>query len=609
MCGIFGAIATKQPFGPRDFERFSALTDLVSYRGPDDSGRVALGSRNQAVDDREHFDVFLGHRRLSIVDLSAAGHQPMLTEDGCWITFNGEIFNHVELREELKAKGHHFKTATDTEVILHIYQEYGEQGFDKLNGMWAFAIADLPRHRMVLSRDRFSIKPLYFLQVAEGIFFGSEIKQLLPLLHKRELNTEIMLSFLAQGLLDHSPETFFRGIQRVPARSNLVISLDAYDMKEQRYWEFGRAHVDQKNSPVDTFRDLLADSVRLRLRSDVKVGVLLSGGLDSSAIAVVADQMGDGKLEMYSVVSKEPEYSEERFIDALTATRGLKTRKLTFQCDHVSDAIAEVVYHSDEPFVSFSVLAQYKLFEVIKRTSDVTVLLSGQGGDEILLGYIKFFVFYLQQLVRQRAYVTAIVQFLASALRGTMIRQLAVGESRRFLPFLNRFRRVIGKNYNFVPLSSCTDLRERQIIDIEKYSVPALTHYEDRNSMAHSLEIRHPFLDHRIVDFLLDLPPDWKIKNGWTKYLLRQSCPELPDQIRWRKDKQGFTTAEESWLKVELCPLIRNSFQKSTLGEMGVVNDREFLKYYEGFRGGRRISYTDISRTLIAEVWAHKFLK
>ena len=605
MCGIFGAVAIQKPFDRKAFEQFSILTDLVNYRGPDDCGYLAYRLDIQR-EDREHFDVFLGHRRLSIIDLSAAGHQPMCA-NGCWITFNGEIFNFVELRQELEAKGHYFTTKTDTEVILHLYSEYGEGGFDKLNGMWAFAILDVACNRLIISRDRFSIKPLYFLRLPNRLVFASEVKQLLPLLPKRELNTNTMASFLVQGLVDHTQETFFKDIQRVSPKTNLVIDLDTLKTTQTSYWEYGRYRTNG-NDVVEEFTSLLEDSVRIRLRSDVKVGVLLSGGLDSSSISVIADQLAGGNLEMYSVVSEDPKYSETEFIDQLCDARKLKNRKILFRASHIAEAMHDVLHHNDEPFAGFSVLAQFKLFEQVKQNTDATVLLSGQGGDEILLGYIKFFFFYVRQMMRQHAYLAAATQILASLVNGTGIRQLAIGESRRFLPFLNQFRKVIRAEHKFVPLAACSDLRQRQIADIDQYSVPALTHYEDRNSMAHSLEIRHPFLDHRLVDFVVALAPEWKIRNGWSKYVLRLSVPGLPDGIRWRRDKQGFVTPEERWLKHDFKDLIRNSFRDSKLGELGMIDESEFLRYYEKFQNGSRIAYTDISRALVAELWARKYL-
>jgi asparagine synthase (glutamine-hydrolysing) len=607
MCGIFGAIASGF-FGRADYEKFKSATDLIHYRGPNDAGTTTLRLKAELpAEDTDRFDVFLGFRRLSILDLSPAGHQPMYDGKGHWIIFNGEIFNYVELREELKAKGHQFQSGTDTEVLLHVYNEYGEEGFDKLNGMWAFAIVDLPRRRVVLSRDRFSIKPLYLLETANALYFASEIKQLLSLTADWQIDPQVMSVFLAQGLFDHSSETFFRRIRKVAPKTNLVVSLkaDGLQLEQKPYWDYVPAGPEVSLEEARRqFRELMIDSVKIRLRSDVKVGVLLSGGLDSSTIAVVADQLGSGELEMYSVVSAEAAYSEEKFIDGLTAAHRLQTRKLVFVPDHISETLEKVLYHNDEPVGGFSVLAQYKLFETIKRSTNVTVLLSGQGGDEILLGYRKFFFFYLRQLIAQGKYPAALGEAWASLRQRTIAAQFSLGEARRYLPQLNKLSAIITTKCELLPIWQAADMRERQILDIDNYSVPALAHYEDRNSMAHSLEVRHPFLDHRLVNFVVNLPTRLKIKDGWTKYLLRQSFPELPPSIRWRRDKQAYVTAEERWLRNDFGPLLRETFHHSTLGEMGIVNDKAFLNYYERFREGARIAHSDIARVLIAELWA-----
>jgi len=401
VCGIFGAINASGFFDGLDFDRFVGLTNLVAYRGPDDCGHIPLTLKPADSRRERLFDVFLGNRRLSIIDLSSSGHQPMSYGEGLWITYNGEIFNYLELRRELEARGHKFKTGTDTEVILHVYHEYGESGFDRLNGMWAFAIVDCRARKVVLSRDRFSIKPLYIFKSKGELYFGSEIKQLLPLLPTRELDAGVMTAYLAQGLLDHDVDTFFRGITRVPPGTNVIISLDSGAIEEKKYWCFespGATSASPKDL-VEEFRALFFDSVRIRLRSDVKVGVLLSGGLDSSAITTAVRQVAGEQLQTYSIVSEHEGYDERRFIDVMCKA-GVPNRQVTFRVDNVLDSLEQVLYHSDEPFAGFSVIAQHQLFAAIKNDGDVTVLLSGQGGDETLLGYLKFFFFHIQLLLK-----------------------------------------------------------------------------------------------------------------------------------------------------------------------------------------------------------------
>lgn len=606
MCGIFGAINVTGFFGESDLEHFSALNDLTSYRGPNDHGVCALKLKKLEAGGGQ-FDVFLGNRRLSILDLSSNGHQPMTDHQGLWIAYNGEIFNYLELRRELESLGHQFMTGTDTEVILHVYREYGERGFERLNGMWALAIADAPNHRIVLSRDRFSIKPLYILSVQGCTYFASEIKQLLPLLPSRRLNMKVMSAFLCQGLLDHSRETFFEGIARAAPRRNIIISLDTGLSGESTYWNFKPMPRLDFNAPTaELFRDLFLDSIRLRLRSDVKVGVLLSGGLDSSSIAVGCGNIAGDRVDTYSVVSDDGCCDEHEFIDALART-GVRNHKIAFGHVDALQDLDRVLYHSDEPVGGFSVVAQFKLFGAIKRETDVTVLLSGQGGDEVLLGYLKFFFFYLKSLYREHRYSQAFLQLAASFWRRTIVRQFTLRSARRYIPTLApRHCNAFKKMHTDVPVWECTDIASRQELDIEKYSVPALTHYEDRNSMAHSLEVRHPFLDHRLVEFLLSLPADWKIRNGWTKYVLRQAMAELPGEIRWRRDKQGFLTPEQHWLRNDLQKVIRSTFRNSSLSRAGILDDEKFLNYYDRFQKGGPVPHSDIARTLIAEQWMRR---
>ena len=606
MCGIFGAINRTGFFDGPDFDRFVALTNLVAYRGPDDCGHLPLTLK--PVDSRRErlFDAFLGNRRLSIIDLSSSGHMPMSDGNGCWITYNGEIFNYLELRRELEVRGHTFRTGTDTEVILHVYSEYGESGFDRLNGMWAFAIVDTRARKVVLSRDRFSIKPLYLFKSNDELYFGSEIKQLLPLLPALELNDDAMTAYLAQGLLDHDVETFFRGITRVSPGTNVIISLESGSIEERKYWRFESAGSTSASSKdlIEQFRALFFDSVRIRLRSDVKVGVLLSGGLDSSAVTTAVRQVAGEQLQTYSIVSEHEGYDERHFIDVMCEA-GVPNRKVTFRVGDVLDCLEQVLYYSDEPVAEFSVIAQYQLFAAIKNDSDVTVLLSGQGGDETLLGYLKFFFFHVQLLLKAGKYLDAMELLAGSALHRTAVTQFRMSQARRYLQHDRRgiWQAMLGDNQR-APVWQCDDIRSRQIADICHYSVPALTHYEDRNSGAHSLEVRHPFLDHRLVNFVVNLPTELKIHRGWTKYILRAALPEMPAALRWRRDKQGFLVPEQLWLRRELVPVIRRRFRGSTLAELDILNDKKFLQYYVRFLNGNSIASSDIARVLIAEIWA-----
>lgn len=611
MCGIFGAISFDRPFEADSYERFVTLTDMVQYRGPDDSGYLAIDSRCRRVGEANSFDIFLGNRRLAILDLSRAGHMPMTDGKGRWITYNGEIFNYLELRRELEALGRSFQTNTDTEVLLHVYDEFGEAGFGKLNGMWALAIADIPKRRVVLSRDRFSIKPLYLFRSGENqLYFASEIKQLLPLLPRKEVNSEVLLAYLVQDLLDHSPETFFRGIKRMPAMCNVAVNLMSGDVREHRYAEFRPETTDSLQQAHERFRELFLDSTRIRLRSDVKVGLLVSGGIDSSAIAVATSGMAERGLETFSVVFDDPRFSEEPYIDYLTHNLKIPNYKLTLKAEEALDGLEQTLYHNDEPFGGFSVVAQHQLLKMVKQHSDVVVLLSGQGGDEVFLGYLKFYYFYLQGLFKRHRYVRFARESLLSLLSGTTLRNFRLKYARRYIPRLNHgVDWVRSEGHAPTTIWDGEDLYVRQLADVEWFSVPALTHYEDRNATASSLEIRHPFLDYRLLNFALGLPAEWQLRNGWTKAIVRESLPELPKKIRWCSVKRYFNTPEHNWIKNEMAGLVQQMFAGSILEELGVVKSRQFLKSFAAYRDGNAaISNLDLERTFLAEMWARKVL-
>lgn len=609
MCGLFGAIRLEGSFTPGELAKFQKARDQVSYRGPDAAGEKTFALPGKAAGPRLYF----GHRRLAIIDLSSQGVQPMSNDGNLWIIFNGEIFNYLELRDELKRMGYAFATNTDTEVILNVYKAYGDKGFAKLNGMWAFALLDLQEKKVILSRDRFSIKPLYYTK-AHGVFlFASEIKQLLPFRERNEINQHILLSYLKQALIDAAhPETFFEGIWQVKPRHSLVMNLVTGDTKEEPYWNFGQEEVPQEESDIlSRFRELFVDAVRIRLRSDVPVGVLVSGGLDSSSIAVAANAMQDN-IQCFGVAAKDPRYSEERFIDILQGKGRLNIQKFRPRSQESWEALEEVVWYQDEPFGGLNVVLHERMLNTIHQNTDITVILSGQGGDEVLGGYRKYFLFYLKELLKRGRVKTALQEAAASLLRHTVLWQLSFAEAKRYIPYYRGWRdpvsRVLRKEPKLEPLWESKSLAQRQQADVERYSVPALTHYEDRNAMRHSMEVRLPFLDYRLVDFALRMPDPMRIKDGWTKLALRKTMPELPHEIAWRRDKQGWLNPAEQWLREDLRERIFHVFQHSWLARAGLADQQALLELYQAFLGrSRQVMETDISRFLIAELWMRKF--
>lgn len=606
MCGIFAAISLDEPFNSVDFEHFVHSTDLVSYRGPDAAG-YKIYRLNDKNANPEYFNVFFGHRRLSIIDLSKDGIQPM-TSNGIHIIYNGEIFNYIELRDELKALNVNFRTNTDTEVILKIYETYGHKGFNKLNGMWAFIILDLNNNLIIASRDRFSIKPLYWIKKSHRLFFASEIKQLLNLFPTRELNLTVMSRFLHQGILDIDSGTFFKDIESIEPKHNYIINLNSKQIIKEKYWDYTLKE-DGEKDVLEKFRVLFFDSVKIRLRSDVELGLLLSGGLDSSAISVVGKAISGDKFKTYSVVSENKKFSEEKFVDLLVLKNKLQNEKFYIKGSDILNNFNTVINQQDEPFLNFIVVAHYTILQKVKNDTNITVILNGQGGDEVLAGYLRFFFFNLKFLFSQGKYFGAMREILGSLFNRTVLMQWQISAAKRYLP---KFK---GNEKNIVLLKQAPEntwnfgsMSEAQIVNIDKYSIPPIAKYEDRNSMAHSLEIRLPFLDHRLVEFLINVDTNLKIKNGWNKYVLRQSLYELPEQIRWRRDKKGFILPEADWLKQDFREDIIFSFNNSRLEEFGIINSKYFLDTYNSYlNGNRRIHNLEISRIYIAEKWMKKF--
>ena len=608
MSGIFGAINLKEYYNIEYFYKFIKLTNLVDYRGPDSFAYTTLDF-NIGVLNKNNFNVFLGQRKLTIKNMNNPKNQSSQKKD-TYIIYDGEIFNYFELRKELESKGYSFKTNTDEEVILKTYSEFGNDGFKKFNGMWAFIIVDLLKNKVIISRDKFSIKPLYFLHKNNCFYFASEIKQLIPLLEKKRINKNVMFSFLHQALLDYNDETFFKQINRLKPKINLIIDLNTSKVEEKQYWNYELEEITDEDVALEKFRNIFYDSVKIRLEKNIKIGCLLSGGLDSSAICVIANNIIKENFETFSVVGDDEKYSEKRFIDILVKEKNIKNTKLTFQPNMVLNYINEVLTCQDEPFGSFSAIAQYLSFNKIKSETDIKIILSGQGGDEVLMGYLKYYFFYLKDLIKKGKLTDLVKQIFLSLINRTVIYQLKLSDAKRYIPFLakNKLDYIMLEG-SLEPIWKCDNLLERQILDIERYSIPALTRYEDRNSMANSIEVRNPFLDDRLVNFYLSLPVSFKLKNGWTKYILRRAIYELPKDIKERRDKQGFITPEEKWLRHNFESLIVEKFKDSILDEMGIINKKNFLIYYKNFLSGKSIiDYAEITRVLIAELWARKFL-
>lgn len=621
MCGIAGIYNLKSDH--LDFDLLKRMTDAIKHRGPDDEGYHVEGN------------IGLGHRRLSIIDLSAAGHQPMPNEDGsAWITYNGEVYNYLELMPELKAKGHVFRSRTDTEVIIHAYEEWGEGCLNRFNGMFSFAIWDKRMKRLFCARDRFGVKPFYYFYDGTRFIFASEIKALLEDRSiERRPNNQIVYDFLVQAYLDHTDETFFEGIKQIPPSHYLIINDNKLEMK--RWWDIDHTKkLDHLNDNAFALRfyEIFEDAIRLRLRSDVPVGTCLSGGLDSSSIVCIAnsvmfDKMNDkdvsDRQKTFSSCFDLPEYDERGYINEVLKKTGAEANFVFPKGEELFDIISDIIWHQDEPFGSTSIVAQwYVMREASKK---VKVLLDGQGADEILAGYHGYFgvlysdlfkdlklfkllreiIYYKRHHHKFQSYVfsSIVKSFVPSYLVYFLRRRI-----KRDIAWLdNDFQKRYKRNFGLIEkFPSHLDNLLYNILTRD--GLPALLHYEDRNSMAFSIEARVPFLDYRLVEFMFSLPADQKIRNGTTKIVLRNAMEGiLPEEVRKRQSKMGFVTPEDIWFRTIAKDRILEIINSKSFKERGYLSVGQVRKELDAHCGGEKNMSNAIWRWINLELWFRRF--
>jgi len=552
------------------------MTAAQAHRGPDGAGHVFFEAPDlrkasfvaSTTSGNRYGKLALGHRRLAIIDVNERSAQPMTSTDNrYWITYNGELYNFIELRNELAELGYSFRTESDTEVILASYAEWGLDCFRRFNGMWALAIWDAPSRRLVLCRDRFGIKPLHYAVDAGSLWFSSEIKGILAAgALSAQANNAVLYNYLVHGLVNTAPDTFFSNIHALPAGSYAVISPESIAVTPTRYWyldpERGLNPPTSFDEACDKFRQLLSSAVTLQLRSDVPVGACLSGGLDSSSIVSLMSSQGTTSPYTFTAGFEDPRFDESRWAQIVVDNHELRGCLVRPTEQGLIDSFANLVWHQEEPFTTASLYAQWL---VISKASEsgVKVLLDGQGADEILAGYLKFYAFYVLTLARQHRYFASTregVNLLLNGDRG----YFNIPNAARYLPgFISRrstgvleylhpdFRKQAIRPA--VNLGAERGIKERQILDIEKFSLPSLLRYEDRNSMAWSVESRVPFLDHHLVEFLISLPDKYKFRGGQSKPILRGGMRGVvPDSILNRRDKMGFITPQSEWMKTSL---------------------------------------------------------
>jgi len=640
MCGIFGLLQLNRH--PVDLASAEKAVCTLRHRGPDDEGYllantttnriISCGGKDTARDlslpiiqafQNQSFDVLLGHRRLAIIDLSSAGHQPMAIEnDRYWIVYNGEIYNYIELREELESAGYHFRSLSDTEVMLYAYRHWGVSCLQHFNGMFAFILFDAHSKKIFAARDRFGVKPLYFWHVpGKFIALASEIKSFFVFPDwKSRLNGQRTYDYLNWGVFDHTDETLFSGVRQLRGGEYVELScqdnVDAlpikkwYHLKPQPYQgDYGKA--------VQEFRELFFDAVKIRLRADVQVGSCLSGGLDSSSIVCVANRFlretdSQHAQKVFSARSSVKRFDEGEFIREVVALTGVEGHETFPSLNDLFATVDQLTYHQDEPFGSTSIYAQWHVFKLVKSCG-VKVLLDGQGADELLCGYLPFFaprfaglftnLSFLQFFREIRAasrihglgLMYAILSIFNTILPEQLLRPLkqAYGSSRLTPSWLDMERlgaqpkqpspegRQISRNVG--------DLSYDQIT---RAGLPMLLHWEDRSSMAHSVESRIPFLDYRLVEFIFGLPEDFKISHGVTKRVLRNAMEGiLPEKVQKRMDKIGFATPEEVWVRGKGTSIFRTEMENAIEASAGILNSRTMDEFEAMVTGRKKFNF------------------
>ncbi len=618
MCGIAGVLRP----GGTAMPPLDTVHRLQGHRGPDGRGQRSF--------ETGPWQLAFSHQRLAVIDLSDAAAQPMLADDGSALVFNGEIYNYLELRQELETSGQRFSTRSDTEVLLAALRVWGAAALERLNGMWAFAWYDRPGRRLLLSRDRVGIKPLYHVASSRGLVFASEIKTLLWLSGRRfELDPAAISAYLDQSLLDASPRTMFAGVESLPAGSLLEIDLtdDVLRTAPRSYWKVPLDPVPgvHDRSPAEIAEELRAlfeDAVRLRLRSDVPVGILLSGGVDSSAIAATAGRLLGPGADLHLLTAGSDDATDESaFAARVAADLGHVVGRvdLAFTPQEAIDLLHRATWHHDEPLGSFTSVAHYLLMKAAAERG-VTVILSGQGADELLCGYRKYLGFHLQQLLHDRRLVSAATTLAGFTANRSVVTQFSLAEGRRYLPSRLlpprpdvRGPALAGQAPVRLGLPRGMTVQERQALDVGVLSVPQLLHYEDRMSMAWSREVRLPFMDHRLVELLVPLATDLKLRSGWSKWIFRHAMDGLvPDRALWRRDKRGFENPGGEWLKNELRSEVLALFgEDARMVRYGLVDRAELMRTYEAFRRqprtGGTIWFKDVFNPLALELWLRAF--
>ena len=629
MCGIAGIVSFNKQI---KLGKIQQMTDLIQHRGPDDEGFMFIDSKTGKYSDDqsnpEEHDIALGFRRLAIIDLTKDGHQPFVdAESGAVIVFNGEIYNYIELRQELMGLGYKFYSKTDTEVLLKSYLAWGVSCLDKFNGMWSFAIWDNKNKSLFCARDRFGIKPFYYAKVNDTFIFGSEIKQILLHIERPRTGLIALQRFLFLNAVQwHDGTTMIDDVYHLPPGHFLVVKNDQFQIS--KYYKPSFLHPDYtvfKGSFEDAkyqYLHLFKDAVKLRLRSDAPLGSALSGGLDSSAIVAFAAQEYPGEFKTFTAFFDELNHQNEKKWAQLACERsGAIGHYLSPKVDEVATVIDEIIWHQDIPLTSSSLVAQYFVMKTA-RENHITVMLDGQGADEILAGYGNgIFNHYADLLAgfRFSGIISSVNKYAKENNKNHSWIKLAVAlllsvEKQKCLEFKLGARKLNQKPdcsdiLDNLPFFSGSKLKKSLLYDLFHFSIPNLLHYEDRNSMAHSIEARVPFLDYRLVEFSFSLPDHFKINQAEGKYIHRQSLASLvPHEILTRKDKVAFKApGEDIWLRKNWKDELLKVTENHKLSEYGII-PKDILKtnVHKYLNGDNSVS-SIVWKLYMTDLWMRRF--
>lgn len=611
MCGIAGELRLDGSASNGAITR--AMCDAQLHRGPDDAGYYTNGP------------ISLGIRRLSIIDLRK-GLYPLTNEKKTiQLVFNGEIYGFNALRKELEELGHRFRSNTDAETMVHGYEEWGTSCLDKLNGMFAFALWDKPKQLLWIARDHFGIKPLYYHKSENFFIFASEIK---PLLKHPDLswrpNEQLIKQYLKSGLTaDGTEATFFEGIKQLTPAHHLMIHANG-NFEREKHWEprvSEELNGNTTTEEIDQTRRLFLDGIALHLVSDVPVGTCLSGGIDSSSVVCSIKKVHPHgavstgrRIKAFSAVFPGDEVDELQYAKIVCDFTGAEQNLVTPTAEEFWKDLPILVECQEEPFISTSIYAQWRVMKLAKERG-VTVMLDGQGGDELLAGYQPYYFSYLLNLAARRKFPKTLVEVvrsydLTSTILKSYIRGLVLGSMIRLHLLIQRRLRNSGQADSpllaYATRASVDDLAGRLEMDIKTTSLPALLRYEDKNSMWHSIEARVPFLHRPFFEYVASLPLDRKLRDGWTKFIFRRAMSGiLPEQIRLRRSKIGFETPERRWIQ-ELRGKLNIFFSDPELAVSKYV-DMGALRRLVNKPTLTNDEARFIWRTLNVELWHRKF--